>query len=884
MRYKGANASKVYQYLPTLHNSESNPKEGYSNKNYSNIGSRFKTETADSKYINKKYTTLTNNEKEMLKFLTETANTYAINNKQKAFANNYAPRLMAQKADKKFVTNFALDMLGFNYGASQNNNWHENIGYLYDSDPDFQMFEILKNKESKNRIEYRDRLEGETDDEYRKYKSEVNKENEKIDAENLKIDNALLNNNWRDVFSQLVNRGENYLARNKCKGTLYLLIQDLIDNKAYKINWKTGKPSVDTNRSIEENIEYKLENQTHAFEIMQTFARRIIYEEYKQPHKLVNVARIGQAFTSAKYMMLNLHGGVANVSTGLVNILGERFAGDYFSFKAFEKAKLQYGQNILSFIGDLYDDNASTFTNGLIKFLNAVDYDEINNELVKSENAVEYARKLNDLLYSPNSMGEHFMQNSAGLAMIYDSRIYEDENGEYVIGSINDYIRDVEINTLRKVIIDTADIYSINGKSILSTFNNYIKRIKNDKKYQYEFDSFRKDVCTEFLNLISSNNNNSQFIKTYIAERDKAIAKAKKDFETKEKLIDQFEFIKTNGNKGIVRVKGDSKLNINGNDGTFDKNIGNIKFAKFSRKVKYVNKKIHGVYDKLGRATIENQFWGSLAMQYHKHIYPGIMKRYRGMLRELGLGFGSEGYYNEMRQSIEVGSYTSALKFLLTEFRKNSWGVKTEINENGEVIDTPISALESLQNVGHAIVATATNMSLNWNMLSEWERRNIKRALGDFAGMLATALFVIAINAGWDDDELKDNLLLANWLYTANRMFSEAYMYLLSGMISEAQSLWSSPIAAGSTVKDELKAFGILADALFDENYESDYTTGQYKGRNKLSVLATRNIPIYRIYQNILTMGARNSYYNGGTGNSRAQKLLRDIGKDIRED
>ena len=39
---------------------------------------------------------------------------------------------------------------------------------------------------------------------------------------------------------------------------------------------------------------------------------------------------------------------------------------------------------------------------------------------------------------------------------------------------------------------------------------------------------------------------------------------------------------------------------------------------------------------KIGAAYIESNWWGGLVMQYHKHIYPGIMKRYR-----------VKGYYNE---------------------------------------------------------------------------------------------------------------------------------------------------------------------------------------------------------------------------------------------
>ena len=41
----------------------------------------------------------------------------------------------------------------------------------------------------------------------------------------------------------------------------------------------------------------------------------------------------------------------------------------------------------------------------------------------------------------------------------------------------------------------------------------------------------------------------------------------------------------------------------------------------FKGKVISTNKKIHGVYDKLGGARIESEWWGGLVMQYHKHIH-----------------------------------------------------------------------------------------------------------------------------------------------------------------------------------------------------------------------------------------------------------------------
>lgn len=873
MVLKGMATKNAYKYIPTFDNVERQPKEKYRNKNYTTYGSRYKADTG--RYTNAAYNSLTATEREMLNLLTSVANKYVINNGQKAFAQTYAPRLMAHKADKKFWRNVILDSLGINYHVANNQQFHENIGYKYDTDPDFQMFNLLKTKESKERIKLRDRLEGETDEQWSKYVNEVHKENTEIDKNNLEIDNGMFNDNWRDVFARLVTEGENYLARNKAKNTLYLLLEDLMTNDAIKSNWKTEQPMVSNRESNgADNINYMTEKQTNAFKIMTTFARRVIYDEYKKQSKLNSAARVLQGFTSAKYMMLNLHGGIANVSTGLVNILGEDFGGDFFSHKDWNWAGVRYGSSITSFLADIYREDASSDTNALLKFMNVVDYDEITGRLEKADSAVQAAKFLNDFLYSTSSMGEHYMQNRVALAMLNASRVYTDENGNYKIGTINDYTRDVEINLLRQILMEYGDNYQVNGHSIVEIFNKYISQIKNDKAFAKDFDTFKKDVCMDFIKLITKQTNgNTKLAKEFISRREKAIADAKANFEKEEKLYDQFEFIKTDGVHRIARIKKNSKLNITA-DNKFDESVGNKKAVEFNRRVIYVNKYIHGVYDKLGRATIENEFWGSFAMQYHKHIYPGIMKRYRGL-------FGGRGYYNELRQQVEVGSHVSLLRFLGTEFANANIRKKTFIDENGNTVTEQISALEGLQNVMHAAIATIINMSMNWQMLPVREQRNIKRALGDFFGILGTAALVLAMYALWDDDDFKDNILAANMLYTANRCFSEAFMWTPTGLISEWESLYSSPIAGGSNVNDMIKAMSIISSTLFDDDFDPMYHTGQYRGRYKLEVLFTRNIPVYRIYKNILNMGAKNSYYNGSTSNSAAQQTLKKVGEKI---
>ena len=268
-------------------------------------------------------------------------------------------------------------------------------------------------------------------------------------------------------------------------------------------------------------------------------------------------------------------------------------------------------------------------------------------------------------------------------------------------------------------------------------------------------------------------------------------------------------------------------------------------------------------------------------MQYHKHIYPGLMKRYRGIGQAVGLGIGSRGYYNESRQSIEYGSYVSLGKLLFTDFAKGMRQAisrkKQEIDETGAIKDVELTIMESLQTAAHGAITSLLHIKQNYRHMPKWEQRNVKRAVGDMISILSAAALVMVIYSLWDDDELKNDLWKANVLYTASRSFSEVYMWTLSGIYSEGVALWDSPVAGSGSITDTFKVIDEIASLLFGDEDDVKYKSGPNAGRYKLEVLTTRNIPVYRIYKNILNMGKRNTYYNGGTSNLSAQKYLKDL-------
>ena len=260
-----------------------------------------------------------------------------------------------------------------------------------------------------------------------------------------------------------------------------------------------------------------------------------------------------------------------------------------------------------------------------------------------------------------------------------------------------------------------------------------------------------------------------------------------------------------------------------------------------------VNQKIHGIYDKNGAARLEKKWYGSLVMQYHKHLLTGILKRYR-----------RRGYYNEFRESRELGAYQTLANFLGIEFANFKERVKNNAADDGSI------AVESIKLVLQATINTFAHAKFNYSTLSRFEKANLKRNLGDLAGILSAMLIVTLLYAGFDDDDIKDDGWKASLLYLADRLYSDSSMYTPIGLVSEYKTAWSSPIASANGPSDLLKAVTMLPKALFDPEFDPIYRTGQYRGENKFEVLLRRNLPAVRPYDRIQFITRNNSYYKIG--------------------
>lgn len=817
----------TYSYVPTNENAEKQVKDEYVNKKYKKYSNNY---NRDNGHYNN-YVTLSPKEKEMQSLLQETMDFFAEHNKHNTFVDQgYIPRRRKVVTDTKWAVNQLLGVTGLEFRNDSEDRWNAKVDYANDYEVENDMLKLLKGKGYQELEEIRPKGIGETDESYRKYLQDTKKKNEEIKKSNLEIDKQLFDKDYRSVFAEAISNQVVINARNKAKNWLYLLQEDLKSTEAVKISKFTGRPVINKRTSVDVQDNYHTISQDNTLKQVYGFTRRLIFEQFKEKSKLNKYADLARNITSAKYMIFNVTGGIANIGTGFANIMGEAFAGDNLSKNDIRESIGMYMNNSLRMIADMYKDKSDNFAVALTKYFKVIDFDAMT-ERVRGETAGEYARRMRNLMYSLQSGGEHFMQNTVLFAVLKSNKIFDDIDGVKRCGSFSEYVWKLEYDTMVSVISKDKDL--------LEELKEFKRIIRQDKTEQFKYDTFKHNIVEDFLRAHAS----KEIIQEYIHAKNQAIKKAKEEWKTKPAIVDLLEL-----KNGEIVPKAGAEI-------TPDM-INDIK-----NKTVNLNKKIHGVYDKLGAAAIEFTWWGSLVMQYHKHLYPGVMKRFR-----------RRGYYNEQTNTVEMGSYTALVDFLSKEFKN----VVSDAKKQGDgYVGITVA---SVQNTFKAVINTITNITTNWNLMSPWERNAIKRCLGDLYGILSALLLGITIYAMTDDDDEKESNVVATGLYLADRLLSESQMYTPWGLYSEGKTLWSSPIAAYNGPSDLIKIMDYSARWLFDEDFDPVYSTGIYKGKNKVGVLIKRNIPIYRVIERLNNMTKNNSYYriNEKALNMKISKYIAD--------
>ena len=858
------------EYSPNWTQTTLTPKAHYKNPNYIEgytDNENYKTVETDNKNGTTHVPGYDNNlglneyEQEAKQYIQNTLMDFAkTETAKRAIASGMAPH-RAKKAehDAKWAAKQAKEFIGFSdMLPSGKDTWYEKIDYSEDRTIDMPMLmSQLKNKESvdlNNIRSTKPKRETYTSDEaYEKDLEAYQKRIDEATKKNEEIHQKLLDRDYIGAIQDFIAAAGHYNAIQDNKQLLFYTHRMLGKMKAYDTNLGWNNLRKDSQTSTSDETSYIEKADTRLQEQFDNWVRRLVYDQYKIPqNKLTRTASMLQSFTSAKFMMLNITGGIGNVTVGESAIAGEYIAKEYFTPTGWLKGKNMWRQAIPSFIRGMANEDSTTLADALVKFMNIVDFDEVNNRPTVHLDADTVLNKIRDFMYSPNSMGEHFMQNGAMFSMFFDNRMVKvpdaESNGRlgYEAMTWEQYKNKFHEYAMKNIIGGNDEL--------LNKYEEFKKNILADDNKKKEYIWNRRDINTEFANLYLTKEQKKQFI----AERKKLEKEAKAKFEELPTIMDQVDL--KDGRLGFK----DGSILAELQAKSQDKEVGDgYMFLGYMKgKVISTNKKIHGVYDKLGAAQLEKQWWGSLAMQYHKHIYPGVMKHYR-----------RKGYFNEERGTKEVGCAPALFDFLTTPIR--------QLRYEKEMSDGQVEALESLQVLLKGYTEFAMNLQTNWQLMPKWQRASIERAAGDVVGALGGVCTALAVRCIWNDDDLKNSLWGNLMLYEADDLTTQSMMYNMLFLPQQFDQLWSSPIAGVTAGKDIMAACNNIAAYVMDDDYDPNYTSGRYAGQNKILVKLNRQVPIYRSINNLATLDKANSYYKTGD-NLLTLINVKDWANDIR--
>ena len=560
---------------------------------------------------------LNKSEQEMLDLLDDTLMRTATVPKVRRFLEKGYMPMSAQHTGSttKRILRESAKMIGINpsdqhpYGT-----WHKELGYSKDFVPDAPMITLLNNKQTYDYQKTLDEAVKELNDiDNRQFATTQEKQN-RVKELNTVINDckkhideeraALINRDWNKVMEEYLTSIGRYNAVMEEKDKLTYLLEEIRRQKAYSRQYGlSGNLKRKSGNIKDEGDDYEQTTDENLIQQLEVFYRRFVYDEWKKPEGyLTKMANAMQGFTSANYMMLNVKGGVANVTLGETGILAEAAANEYFGKKHWMFGTSEWQKGIIGFArtgfsvmhGDVKYYNKQAAIVGKFR---VVDYDE-KGGVVRDISLEEYTKNLRDMLFSPQNIGEHFMQNSVLFAMLESHKVVKMPDGKATYMNKQDYIRYKLTNALTNMLSEEQ----------VKRLNEFKAEVKEDKDKLKEYAWFRKDILARFLRCHCSKEERHDF-----NELKKAKTKEfAKEFDELESIYKQLEF--KDGElfykDGSTLAELDTIKAYNNSDITeADRVLGAL-----SEKVKKVNNKIHGAYNRDSAAYIEHKWYGSFAI------------------------------------------------------------------------------------------------------------------------------------------------------------------------------------------------------------------------------------------------------------------------------
>lgn len=854
----------IGKWIPNISQTDRTVQEDKANPNYDpNVGLAENYVPGSGNGAYDSHTDLNEVEKAARDYMYQTLLESAQNRQGKGYFKhgNLPKELKREELSAQLGIKEALKLFGIGVSTESGTKpWYKEMNYDNDRVPIMPMTSELNNKQTRTLEEKIEKLRKNaptpeqcaTEQEYNERVAKNEEDIAKLQDELKELRESLMDRDWLKVIENYLIQAGRFNAVQENKQKLYFLQEELKRMKMYtRTHGMNGDLQVISDTDGE--TVYDMATDDNVIKQLEVVMRRILLDQWKEPEgNYTKFANALQSFTSANYMTFNIRGGIANVTLGLTGILGERVASEYFQH--WRSATNEWRRGLISYARRAYNQTihnsniSYTKQDAIIKYFNVVDYDE-HTGLIKERDLKSISEGIRNFTYSPQTLGEHFMQNSVLFAMLKSHKLVETENGITYMNRA-EYLRYKEGDILNSILDDEQ-------KEEFKKFKEQEKANKNKAK---DYAWFRKNLLVEWAYIHSG----VKQIKEFITKREEAEDDLIKEFD---ELPDMYSQLKLGEDGDMGFVEGSqlealhNQFYRNGKVTEAEQLLGN-----FAERVRKVNNKIHGVYNRDGAAYIEKQWWGSLVMQYHKHLPIGLLKRYR-----------ARGLFNEFRGSVEKGLWQSMADFVSLNWRK----IKAS---DPSITDDQLGAIQGLQYFFAHSLHFFGQFATTWHILPEYERANILRNFGDFAGTLGAFFTLIALWYIADtDDEFLDNPGWNLAVYEMDRLASECFMYNPWGLMSETKKLMSTPVAAQSVVGDAFSS--VIAGFKWltgDEDYDMTYQSGRFAGQNKLWVYIKRRIPMYSSLYSLFDIVNSNQYYKVGDTGSTIFGSARGYAGDLR--
>ena len=785
---------------------ETKVKEQYKNPNYDEV----KLQPSTNKYRNDKYYGMNNYQQQLYNEVDSLLNELVKDKRSRVYINRgYLPNQAIEQPSQGFA-DYWQDF-------KRSHGWYDTPNK---SDIELNLYKRFSNAPMLHSLSevkllpIREQQEGETKEEYLTYVRETQAKNNELRKQRAQ-ENAERNNpNVLERLNSFIDSMYSFNTRNDIARLAKITSNQLRNMDIIKRNPNdklmdnrllsriTGKQEIRTTKSDDSNIVKHFENQV----------RKLVFNEFEMDEGTRSkVSRVMRNMVSSKFMMLNITGGIANVLYGKTQIQMEMAAGQFFKYKDFRKGENEWMQNVGSYLADAYNETTNNETNAIIRLFNVIESYMVTERYGKGNNPMG---KLENLLFIQHTAGEHYMQNAALLAMLHSHRVVA-VNGKNKVMSFEQFAMGLREEALLKVLRK-------NNPELVSKYETFKDKVLESYIEKERYVKFKADIITDFLRSVPKEIR-EEFKATYKEDTKEERTKFEQHPSFRESLILK---------NGVATLKPDSGLT-------------NDDIAAFRNKVISVNHQIHGIYDKIGANQLQQCWWGTLLMQFHKHLVPGFQKRFGYRLGHF------DGIYNETRESISKGTYVSLGEFIAMPFKKYY-----ELNDSNE-----LQAVRTLQGIAKGYADFVANLTTYYNILPEYDKANIRRCLGEWIAITkAVALFVVG-KLMLDDDD--DSTQVADYiLYSADRLMSETIQYTPWGIANEGKKLYSQPAAALSIASDNLKLLEACCSYIITGNPDDlYYNSGTYSGENKLKVNIMKQIPLVTQIIKHQRLGANNSYY-----------------------